>query len=87
MKKQKQYYINGLILIVIALITITVVPLIADKYKIGFEKSSFSEFEFFILTAAALFYLFSPKYYKWQFISIVCGILYYLIFLKIYPHL
>lgn len=85
MNKQKQYYINGLILISIAIISVTLIPLLADKLKIYTNKDFLCEFEFFSLTAGALYFLFSPKYYKHQVLSIVFIILYYLLFLKIYP--
>ena len=85
MKKQKQYFINGLILIIIALLIITLIPHFAGKFKIAIEKSTYSEIEFFILCAASLFYLFSPKYYIGQILSIVLAILYYFLFLAIYP--
>ena len=87
MNKQKQYFINGLILLVIAILTITIIPYVADRWKMAFEKSSFSELEFFLLTACTLFYLFSPKYYKNQVISIVFAYLFYFIFVKIFPFL
>lgn len=85
MRKQKQYYINGLILLIIAMISITMLPHLADKLKLTVEKSSFSEFEFFALCASALFYLFSPRYYKNQVLSIIFAFLYYFLFLKMYP--
>ena len=85
MNKQKQYFINGIILIIMAIVAISFMPYLADKFKLPFEKSCFPEFEFFALTGASLFYLFSPKYYKAQILSILCAILYYFIFLKIYP--
>ncbi len=87
MNKQKQYFINGLILLVIAILTVTIVPYLADKWKMAFEKSSFSEFEFFLLTASTLFYLFSPKYYKNQVISIIFAFIFYFTFVKIFPFL
>ena len=87
MKKQKQYFINGLILIIIAMMTITIIPYFADKFKIVIEKTSYSEFEFFCLTAAGLFYLFSPKYYKNQVFSILIAYLFYCGFIKIFPFL
>ena len=82
MNKQKQYFINGLILLIIALLMITLIPYCADKLKITVEKSSFSEAEFFFLIASAIFYLFSPKYYKFQLFSIFCAFFYYFVFLK-----
>ncbi len=84
MNKQKQYFINGLILLVVALLFVTIIPYCADRAKFVIDKGSLREFEFFLLTASALFYLFSPKYYKAQFISILCAFLYYFIFLKIF---
>lgn len=85
MNKQKQYYINGIILIILALISVTLAPHIADKLKLTIDKSSYAEFEFFLLTAAALFYLFSPKYFKGQILSILLAFLYYWMFLRLYP--
>ena len=85
MNKKKQYFINGLILIIIALLAVTVVPYCADKYRVVIEKTSYSEFEFFVLCAASLFYLFSPKYYKLQVLSIIFAILCYFLFVKIFP--
>ena len=85
MKKQKQYFINGLILIAIAMITITIVTYCADKFGLTIEKASYSEFEFFCLCAGFLFYLFSPKYFKNQVLSILIAYLYYFGFVKIYP--
>ena len=84
MRKQKQYFINGLILVIIALFSITIAPYLADSFKMVVEKHSFAEFEFFTLTAASLFYIFSPKYYKFQIISVLCAFIYYFAFLKIY---
>ena len=84
MKKQKQYYINGLILIITGVFAVTVLPYLTDKIGFYFDKSVFSEFEFFVLVAAGLFYLFSPKYYKSQMLSIILAIIFYLIFSNIY---
>ena len=84
MNKQKQYFINGLILIIVAILAVTIIPCTADKFKIVIDKNLFSEFELFTLTACALFYLFSPKYYKAQIISIVCVAIYYFSFIKFY---
>ncbi len=87
MNKQKQYFINGLILFIIALTMITIIPYCIDKLKMAFEKDTFSELEFFAMTASALFFLFSPKYYKNQVIIIIFGFLYYFLFSKFYPFL
>ncbi len=87
MNKQKQYFINGLILLVIGLLIITVIPYAIDKFKLAIEKSSFSELEFVVLTGCCLFYLFSPKYYKNQVLSIILGFLYYFMFFKFYNFL
>ena len=84
MNKQKQYFINGLILIVIAVLTVTVIPLCIDKLKIAFEKNVFSDIELFVLMTGALFYLFSPKYYKMQVISILGALIFYLLFVRFY---
>jgi len=87
MRKQKQYFINGVILIIIAMMVVTIIPYCADKFKINIEKTSYSEFEFFCLCASSLFYLFSPKYYKNQIFSIFLAYLYYCGFTLLYPML
>lgn len=84
MNKQKQYFINGLVLIILALLAITIIPFCADKLRIPVEKNIFSEFELFALMLCALFYLFSPKYYKAQILSIICAVIFYFVFIKIY---
>ena len=85
MNKQLKLYLNGLILIALALIMITIIPFLSDKLKIVAEKGIFSELEFFFLTAGALFYLFSPKYYKYQILSIFVAISHYFIFIHFFP--
>ena len=87
MKKQKQYFINGLILIIVALMAVTIVPYCTDRFRLFIEKNVLCEFEFFTLCASALFYLFSPKYYKGQIISILSAYLYYFAFVKLYPYI
>jgi len=86
MNKQKQFFINGLILIMIATFATTVIPFLIDKLKIVSEKGFFTEFAFFTLAASAIFYIFSPKYYKEQVLSVIFAIIFYLLFIKIsYP--
>ncbi len=84
MNKQKQYFINGLILIVIAILAVTIIPYCFDKLKIAVEKDIFTDFEFFALIAGALFYLFSPKYYKMQILSVICAVIFYCLFAKFF---
>ena len=85
MKRQTQYYINGLILLMLGLFSITIVPVVVKSYvPIRVENYLYVEFEFFFLTAAALFFLFAPKYYKNQLISILTALLYFILFSKIY---
>ncbi len=82
---QTKYFINGLILLALALFSITFLPMILKgKYNIIFENYIYVEFEFFLLVASSVFYLFSPKYYKFQIYSVLFGIIYYSFFVKLY---
>ena len=82
---QAKYFINGLILLALALFVITFMPIVLkEKYNIIFENYVYVELEFFLLVASSIFYLFSPKYYKYQIYSVLFGIIYYSFFVKFY---
>lgn len=84
MRKQTQYFINGIILLILGLLVITITPLIIENYRpISLEKYMYSEIEFFMLMACGVYYLFSPKYYKYQIISIALGMTYYFVFVHV----
>jgi hypothetical protein len=83
---QIKYFINGLILLFLALCSITHLPIILkEKCGLIFENYIYVELEFFLLVACAIFYLFSPKYYQYQIYSIIFGIIYYSFFVKFCP--
>ena len=85
MRKQTKYFINGVILVILALLSITIVPLIVEK--LGFyaiEKYIYAEIEFFLLIASASFWLFCPFYYRAQLLSILFALIYYFVFSKLY---
>lgn len=84
-KHQTKYFINGVILVVFALYCITFLPFFI-RSKIGLTVPSYVYYqvEFFLLSAAAIFFLFSPKYYKNQILVILLGVLYYILFAKYY---
>lgn len=81
LSNQTKYFINGVILLFLGLFCITFVPL---KTIVSVEKYLYLQIEFFLLCASAIYYLFSPKYYKQQILSILIGILYYLLFVKLF---
>jgi len=86
LEKQKQYFINGIFLVALGLLSVTIAPLIIKQAK-GFasvENYVFYEFEFIFFLAAALYFVFSPKYYKGQIVCAFIGILYYILFTAIY---
>lgn len=86
MKKQTKYFITGVFLLTGALFCITLLPMFIKICKINLpiQRYMYAQVEFFILVACSIFYLFSPKYYKYQVLSVLTGILYYIIFAKIY---
>ena len=82
---QTKYFINGVILIAIALFCVTFLPpLLKAKGSFIIQNYVFYQVEFFALIAAAIFFLFSPKYYKEQIALIILGALYYILFVKLY---
>lgn len=82
---QTKYFINGVILIVLALFCVTFLPFILkSKMSVVVSNYIYYQVEFFALCAASIFFLFSPKYYKEQILVILFGILYYSLFVKLY---
>ena len=82
---QTKYFINGVILIILALFCVTFLPfLIKNKANLMISSYIYFEIEFFLLSAASIFFLFSPKYYQNQILVILLGILYYILFAKYY---
>ena len=43
----------------------------------------YTEIEFFMLAACSVYYLFSPKYYRYQIISIALALTYYFVFVRV----
>lgn len=78
---QTQHFINGVILLFLGLLSVTFFPMIA---KFGWERYVYLQIEFFLLVCSSVFFLFSPKYFKHQVMSILLGILYYLLFVKFF---
>lgn len=76
---QTQYFINGIILIIIALLSVTILP---KSNLLSIPKYAYYQIEFFVLCAASIYFLFSPKYYKGQILTILLGIIYYILFVK-----
>ena len=81
LSNQTKYFINGVILLSLACFSVTLLPLIIKTTPISaiIKNYIYYEIEFFLLSASAIFYLFSPKYYKYQILSI-------LVFMFIYNH-
>lgn len=78
---QAKHFINGAILLFLGVLSVTFFPMFT---KLGWERYVYLQIEFFLLTCASIFYLFSPKYYKQQIISVLFAVLFYLLFVKFY---
>ncbi|MBR6297646.1 MAG: hypothetical protein IKR34_00205 [Candidatus Gastranaerophilales bacterium] len=73
-KIQKSYFIKGTIMLLGAIIAVTVFPDIVHKYfKSMHDNRFFSELEFFMLIMCGIFYVFCPRYYKYQWLVILMG--------------
>ena len=82
---QTKYFINGVILVIIALFCVTFLPpLLKANTSLIVPSYLYFQIEFFTLCAASIFFLFSPKYYQNQVFVILLGILYYILFAKYY---
>ena len=78
LNRQTKYFINGVVLIILALFCVTFLPpLIKSKTSLIVQNYLYFEVEFFLLALSAIFFLFSPKYYKEQVLVILLGVLYY----------
>lgn len=82
---QAKYFINGIVLIIVGLFCVTFAPSIV-KSSTGhiIQNYIYYQIEFFTFCAASIFYLFSPKFFKGQILTILLGILYYILFMKFY---
>ena len=76
---QTQHFINGVILLFLGVLSVTFFPMFV---KLGWEKYVYLQIEFFFLACASVFFLFSPKYYKQQIMSVIFAILFYFMFVK-----
>lgn len=76
---QEKYFTNGIILLFLGLYCVTFLP---ATLKYNIHNYVYYQIEFFLLCAASIFFLFSPKYYKWQIFTILVGVLYYILFVK-----
>lgn len=84
-KHQTKYFINGIILVALALFCVTFLPFILkSRVSMIIPGYVYFQVEFFALCAAAIFFLFSPRYYKEQVLVILLGVLYYSFFVKFY---
>lgn len=79
LNNQIKYLINGIILLILGVFSVTFLPLLI---KFHIERYVYLQIEFFFLCCASIFYLFSPKYYKIQILTILWAVLYYLLFVK-----
>ena len=87
MKKQIRNFFLGLFFLVCAMFSVTLLPPIIKGLKgsIFLYEYVFVEVEFFLLLICGFFWFFSPKLYKSQILSIICAIVFYILFIKIYP--
>lgn len=83
LNNQSKYFINGLFLLTFAVASVTHIPIILKtNFNLIFSAWLYYQIEFFLLCACAVFYLFSPKFYKYQVISVVFAFAYYVLFVK-----
>ncbi len=83
MNRQTKYFINGAILIILALFCVTFLPfLIKIKTSFIIQNYIYFQIEFFMLALSGIFFLFSPKYYKEQILVVLLGVLYYILFVN-----
>jgi len=84
MKRQLKYFLLGAFFLFGAMLTITLLPVVLKEFYIKINPLFLSQIELFLLLSAAVLFLFSPKYYKWQILCVLYAILYYLLFLRIW---
>lgn len=85
MTKQKKYLINGIILLLLGVAANSIVPVIVQEFGYyNVSKSLYGQIEFFLFTACALYFMFSPKYYRIQVLCIFIALCLYLLFRATY---
>ena len=86
MKKQTKYFTIGFLLLICALLSVTFLPIVIKLFtKLNIQKYIYIQIEFFLLIASSIFYLFSPKYYKWQILTAIVAAIGFWEFVVHYP--
>jgi len=85
-KSQKKYFIIGTLFLICAILSVTIAPLVVKTFlfNVNIENYIYVEIEFLLLTLCGVYYLFSPKYYNFQFITIGITFLFYYIYAIFY---
>ncbi len=83
MKREKIFFSSGVVFLILALFSVTFLPLILKHLGIYFLDYVFIRLEFVLLLICSILYHFSPKYYDLEIFSVLVGILYYIFFIKI----
>ncbi len=81
--KEKKFFILGIICLIFALFTITILPCILKKQGLFYPDNYYIWLEFMFLVLTSIFYHISPKYYDIQMFSILTAMLYYIFFAKV----
>lgn len=86
LNRQLKYYLKGTVVLFCAMFCITLLPTFLKfvNFELIIGEFTFVLLEFFLCTLGAILYLFSPKYYKWQVITVLLCVLYYFLFKKAY---
>ncbi len=81
---KKQCFIIGTIFLFIAIMSITFLPLIVKHFYKPISNNYYRFIELIMLTISTAYYIFSYKYYKYQVIAVLYGILFYYAFVQFY---
>lgn len=84
MKRQLKYFLLGTLFVFLAALIVTLFPVILNEFGFKIKPLIFSQIELFLLILSGVFYIFCPKYYRWQILVILYGICYYFIFLRVW---
>lgn len=86
MKNQIKYFYIGLFFLVLAMLDITIAPLVLKRILDGvyIPNNFYMNSQIVFLALSSFFYFLTPRYYKKIMLTIVLALLYYILFTRIY---
>ena len=83
MSTEEKAFITGIVFLAAAMLSVTVVPIVLQKYaSCYFSHYTYAQIEFYLLFMCAGLYACSSKFYQLQIYSIFGALIFYIMFVR-----